>query len=222
MKLSRRHLAGVVILLLLLFAGLLWRADFSAAQARTGALNGDSKRERDRRPGESMGSRPGRLGEGGSAEAKLRSLLEIRKGEIAFIRVSPATMERLQNDPEAASHGYSPDDAGQGISMVGRMDRDWIAGKLASMARDEGLIEGQSDTTDGSFEWASPVWKISGETIHLPDEARLHMRMKEGETETEMIARAPYGAALLIQAAGPGTDGLLLVIGGEPGAAPGK
>ena len=220
MKRSRKYLAGAGILLLLLSVGLLWRADFHTAPARAEAQGGESKRGRDHRPMDSTGSRPSRTGEGGSAEAKLRSLLEIRKGEIAFIRVSPAMMSQLRSDPEAASHGYSPDDAGQGISMIGRMDRDWIAGKLASMARDEGLIEGQSDTADDSFEWTSPVWKISGETTHFPDEARLRMRMKDGGTEMEMITRAPYGTALLIQSGGPEPDGLLLVIGRDVDAAP--
>jgi hypothetical protein len=146
----------------------------------------------------------------GDALAKLRSLLELRKGEIAFVRSSSATMRSLLENPDSPFKDAASE---QGITMVGSVSREWIEGPLKERVEREGGVEGVVDSSDDSFGWQSSEFKISGEAIHLEDTVRFNIVAKQGATEVHSISKHPNGSTMLLKLAGPAPEGMVIVVG---------
>ena len=144
--------------------------------------------------------------------AKLRSLLELRKGELAFIRLSPETMRDLLEDPESPLRGSTPD---QNVDFVGTVSREWMEARLTEMVKTEGAVDGSVDSSDGSFEWAEGGFVVSGSTDHLEGRARFNLHAKEGGMELESLTRQPLGSMMLLKRAGLESGGVLVIVGDD-------
>lgn len=144
--------------------------------------------------------------------AKLHSLLELRKGELAFIRLSPATMRSLPENPDSPLRGTAPD---QDVAFVGTVSREWMEVQLTEMVETEGTVDGSVDPSDGSFEWAEAGFVVSGSTAHLEGSARFNIHAKEGGMELESLVRQPLGSMMLFKRAGLDSGGVLVVVGDD-------
>lgn len=142
--------------------------------------------------------------------AKLRSLLELRKGELAFIRLSPATMRNLLESPDSPFRGAGPD---QHVALVGTVPREWMEARLTEMVKTEGTVAGSVDSSDGSFEWTEAGFVVSGRTDHMGDSVRFNIQAKDGEKGLEALTRQPLGAMMLLKRAGLESGGVLMVVG---------
>ena len=113
-----------------------------AADSKGGSSVGEF-RDPSPEEGERKAGRPSRANDSGS---KLRSLFDVRKGEIAALSVPPEIMKQLQMPVPPDS----PDDANyDGPRMLGVLNRKWPMSLLKPM---EGSIKGVVDTSEDSFE----------------------------------------------------------------------
>lgn len=217
-RLSRRSLAKLALILLVLVLG------------RQAVVHREFAKEHpaptDRSRFENSGQEPSRESAGAessersaksAASAKLRSLLELRKGELGFVRLSPATMRSLLEKPDPIFRDVASE---QGISVVGSVPREWMEGSLKEMVEREGSVEGVVDSSDDSFDWRLSGFEFSGSTIHLDDAVRFNIVVKNGGSGLQTLSRQRPGSMILFKMAGPQPEGVLMVVGGVPGATP--
>jgi hypothetical protein len=146
------------------------------------------------------------------APAKLRSLLDLRKGELAFIRIPSAAMRGLLGQEGSPFKELEPS---LDISLVGSAPREWMESRLRKMVEAEGTVDGLVDASDDSFAWDASGFEFSGSTIHFENCARFRLVVKAGEDSLEAITRQPHGAMVLFKMAGENPEGMLLVVGAD-------
>lgn len=95
-----------------------------------------------------------------------------------------------------------------------------MEGYLKEMVEREGSVEGGVDSSDDSFDWRSSRFEFSGSTIHLDDTVRLNIVIRNGGSGLDTLSRQRPGSMMLFKMAGSEPEGVLMVVGGEPGAAP--
>lgn len=154
--------------------------------------------------------------EGGAADAKLRSLLEVRPGEVAMIRLSEVQLERLLDGDELVAPGAFPDEPSSGPAVIGIFERTRILRRLEGSA--DG-IEGEMDVSGEAFEWRGHAMKLSG-TMELGEmNAVLELNLAEGDNALEFKGRMVPGSVLLLRSGEAGSEGILIVVGGSSSGA---
>jgi hypothetical protein len=212
-RLNRKRKIGLLLAILLaVFFGIATRC------LRQGSESADSKdhssvgqpREATQDEGERKAGRPSRANDSGS---KLRSLFDVRKGEIAALSVPPEIMKQLQIPlpPD------SPDDANyDGPRMLGVLNRKL---PLSLLQPAESSIKGVVDTSEDTFELNVGTMKISGSAFGAEGGTRLHMNVLAGANSIECVTRVPEGTCVLLSSGGENPEGVLIVTGprGETG-----
>ncbi|MEK7953005.1 hypothetical protein [Luteolibacter soli] len=159
--------------------------------------------------------RPSRAIDSGS---KLRSLFDVRKGEIAAVSVSPEIMKQLliQQAPDATAEANGADQAGP--KMVGILNRNYL---LSLLEPAETSVRGAVDTSEDAFDLKVGSMTISGDSFGVPEGTRLHIRVVSGANSIECITRVSEGACVLLSSGGENPEGVVIVTGprGEVGDA---
>ena len=152
--------------------------------------------------------------------SKLRSLLDVRKGEIAALSVPPEFMKSflstLPPDGEDGATAVDPNTP----RIVGVFNREMSLQLLKPV---ESSVKGVVDASEGSFEWSMGKLKVSGDAFFLgsEDATRLHVNVLKDGNGIECITRIPDGKCLLLSSGGENPEGILIVAGsrGEAEAA---
>lgn len=213
------------LLILALFSGSAFVSN--AVRKETAAL---SVRERPLSPAETPAAegdpqdRPRRVHDAGAAaEAKLRSLLEVREGEISCIRI-----------PAHLMAGFPPGPLGDGLvgrptgpDVVGILSRDAVLEGLKNLRSGGGTIDGSVDADAGEFDWSGGRLQVTGTATTAADSVQLKIEAREGGSTLECQTRLPPGGIVFLRSSHPDPEGILLVVGqradGEkPGPEPEK
>jgi hypothetical protein len=153
--------------------------------------------------GGSETARPTRAKEPGS---KLRSLFDVRKGEISALSIPPDAMARLLTQIPQPT-----DDSGGAVpQLVGVFDRELM---ITSLGSAENSIRGTVDTTEGTFEMKAGKLNVSGSAFIIEDTTRLQVMLSDGANGFECLSRVPDGRCLLFSSGGEHPEGVLIVPG---------
>lgn len=153
-----------------------------------------------------------------NSRSKLRSLFDLRKGEVAALSIPAETMKQLllvipPDGPEKTGDA-NPDTPG----MAGVFGREMLLPSLQSAERPiRGVVNHESD-----FELKAGDISLSGSGIELPDHTgRLLLRLTAGSNSIECLTRVPAGHCVLLSSGGENPEGVLIVTGprGEPDGA---
>lgn len=214
MPLNRRRWLPLALLVMLL--GLIgvvgvrgWRVDGGRELAAGKVPAVGSGEERVDRDGRSSGRE---RRSAASAEAKLKSLLAVREGEVAFIRVPAALMPRLTGAPEGGPHEEETAPGDRVPGLMGILNREMVRLALTGRAEE---IEGGLDASGGSFEWLGPGLEISGTSSRDGDFMKVDLTATEGRGKMTMKSSVPPGSVMVLRSTGPDPEGVLIVIGGD-------
>lgn len=170
--------------------------DLSSA---AGTASNDSHQDRPRRVQDS----------GAAAEAKLRSLLEVREGEISCIRI-----------PAHLMAGFTTGEKGTGLvgratspDLVGIISRSAVLDGFKGVRADGGAIEGSVDADAGEFKWTGDRLHVSGTAMNATDSIVLRIEAREGDNALECITSLPPGGIVFLRSGDPDPEGILLVVG---------
>lgn len=146
---------------------------------------------------------------GAAAEAKLNSLLEVREGEIACIRIPAHLMAGFttgEKDAGLVGRATSPD-------LVGIIPRIAVLDGFRDVRADGGPIEGSVDADAGEFEWTGNRLHVSGTATNASDSIVLRIEVREGDGALECMTDLPPGGIVFIRSSHPDPEGILLVVG---------
>lgn len=206
-----RFLAGALILLLI---GILLRVVVTKTEA--GRAHANSRVEKSESSGVAAGL-PLALEEGAGrsrepkASAKLRSLLNVREGELGMIRI-PAGKAAEGLGVSLGGPGQEWDSATiLNVADIGRFSKDLEA----RVSRDD-LVEGAVKAADGSFEWRSSDLEIKGEGLpNSKDEITLRLSLRIGNHEVLTTFTAKAGTMFVVYPGKGAEEAVLMVVGGE-------
>ena len=159
--------------------------------------------------GEKEARRPSRAKDSGP---KLRSLLNVRKGEVAALSVPPEFMKQfLASLPPDGADGAATVDPNV-PRMVGTFNRE---SSLQLLKPVESSVKGVVDAAEGNFEWNLGKLKVTGDAFFLGSEGatRLHVNVLKDGNGIECITRIPDGSCLLLSSGGENPEGILIVTG---------
>lgn len=146
---------------------------------------------------------------GAAAEAKLRSLLEVREGEISCIRV-----------PAHLMAGFTTGEKGEGLigratspDLVGVVSRAAVLEGFKGIRAGGGPIEGSVDADAAEFEWTGDRLEVSGKAMTARDSIILTIEAREGDNALECITNLPPGGIVFLRSGDPDPEGILLVVG---------
>lgn len=150
--------------------------------------------------------------------SKLRSLFDVRKGEIAALSIPPEIMKSLLSSmPPDGPDGAANVDR-NAPRMVGTFNRESSLQLLQPVERS---IKGVVDTSEGAFEMNVGKLKVSGSAFGDEGTTRLHATVLAGTNGIECITRIPDGSCLLLSSGGENPEGVLIVAG-PPGPSEGQ
>ncbi len=153
-----------------------------------------------------------------AAEAKLNSLLAVREGEMAFIRVPAALMHRLGGGVGETALKGALELGDQAPGLVGILNRSAV---LASLTGHAQAIEGTMDTSGDEFEWRGARMQVRGTALSGEKSQELKISVTEGQSTLECQTFVPPGAVIFLRTGNPDPEGVLIVIGkNEPGDYP--
>lgn len=154
-------------------------------------------------------ARAGRSREG-KALAKLRSLLKVRQGELAVIRI-PARAALAESGDSILNR--SKGEEGPTILHVDDVAR--FSGELEARVSQNDSVEGVVKAADGSFEWRLSDLDLKGEALpNSEEETTLRLELHLAERELVTTFTGGVGSIFVIHPGGK-ADALLLVLGGE-------
>lgn len=175
------------------------RARADAMSSTSGAVADDRHQDRPRRVHDT----------GAAAEAKLRSLLEVREGEISCIRI-----------PAHLMAGFTTGEKGTGLvgratspDLVGIISRRAVLDGFKGVRADGGRIEGSVDADAGEFKWTGDRLQVSGTAMNATDSIVLRIEAREGDSALECITSLPPGGIVFLRSGDPDPEGILLVVG---------
>ena len=178
---------------------------FSGKSAAAAALSGSGTPPRDlpaARPSRDSRDRK-------NAEAKLRSLLEVRDGEMAFLRIPQAMMPDLA---EKVQDLVSDQPAVPALSKV--KDRQRFVEELQTRMGPADTVEGAINAADGPFAWHNGEWQISGQALPNSErEVTLQISIRVGEGELVSTISLQRGDMIVLHLKEPQPEALLIVIG---------
>jgi len=148
-----------------------------------------------------------------AAEAKLRSLLEVREGEISCIHIPAHLMGGFPPGPE----GDGLIGATTGPDLVGIISRTAVLDGLKGLRSSGGAIEGSVDVDAGEFEWSGKRLQVSGTAMRASDSVMLTIEARDGESVLECLTSLPPGGIVFLRSSHPDPEGILLVVG-QPAA----
>lgn len=154
--------------------------------------------------------RPRRVQDNGAAaEAKLRSLLEVREGEISCIRI-----------PAHLMAGFTTGEKGTGLvgratspDLVGIISRSAVLDGFKGVRADGGPLEGSVDADAGEFKWTGDRLQVSGTAMNATDSIVLRIEAREGDSALECITNLPPGGIVFLRSGDPDPEGILLIVG---------
>lgn len=154
-----------------------------------------------------------------NASAKLRSLLTVRQGELAIVRL-PAEM--ATEGLGVSLLGPAAEASGPTILNVADVER--FSRELEARVSQDDPIDGAVQTADGSFEWRSSNFEIKGQSLPNSDEeTTLVLNLRFGDRELVTTFTANVGSMFVVHPGGGTEDAVLMVVGGEKaGAAEGR
>lgn len=212
------RLAAAAVLMLLL--GLAWFAGFRpTAEAGEKQPAGDAANSaataapRLETAGEAKGTRAAKVTTNAD---KLRSLLEVREGEVAFISLPPECL--------AASIGSGP--TMENPICHGVISRDRLEGMLVAAKGENSRIQGQvqamKDVKLGkSLKWSSERWNVEALVMSSETDDIMQLQMTEKGEETQLVtATIPRGEMILLLSSYPETEGLVIFLGGDSAPEP--
>lgn len=146
----------------------------------------------------------------GKALAKLRSLLKVRQGELAVIRIPPGAMIAESGD---SLLGPATEAGGPTILNVDNIER--FSKQLEARVNGSDSIEGVVKAADGSFEWHLSDLELKGRgLLNSEEETTLQLELRLGERELVTTFTGKTGSMFVVHPGGK-EDALLLVLGGE-------
>jgi hypothetical protein len=149
------------------------------------------------------------LDAGAAAEAKLRSLLEVREGEISCIHIPASLMAAFSPGPQGDGLVGAP----TAPDLVGIISRAAVLEGFKGLRSSGETIEGNVDADAGEFVWSGKRLQVSGTAINRTDSVRLKLEARDGETVLECLTRVPPGGIVFLRSSDPDSDGILLVVG---------
>lgn len=208
---ARPLLAGLAILALLCGGAFVSKtvrkeAEGTPVRAGPGALPSTAGTSADGDPLD----RPRRVHDAGAAaEAKLRSLLEVREGEISCIRIPARLMAGFPPGPQGDGLVGRP----TGPDVVGILSRDAVLEGLKNPRTGSGSIEGSVDADAGEFVWSGGRLQITGTAMNATGSIVLKIEAREGGSTLECQTSLPPGGILFLRSGHPDPEGILLVVG---------
>jgi hypothetical protein len=208
---SRQLLAGLGILALLCGGAFVSKtirqgAEGTPVRERPGALSSTAGAVAEGDPQD----RPRRVHDAGAAaEAKLRSLLEVREGEISCIRIPAHLMAGFPAGPLGDGLVGRP----TGPDVVGIISRDAVLEGLKNLRSGSGSIEGSVDADAGEFEWSGGRLQITGTAMNATGSIVLKIEAREGGSTLECQTSLPPGGIVFLRSSHPDPEGILLVVG---------
>lgn len=143
----------------------------------------------------------------------MRSLLEVRQGEVACIRIPAELMESIIGKENVLASSLTPEVAAR-PGIHGRVSREWAAGKLMEGAATGTPVQGKIQTPgQEDFEWSNSRWKIEGKTYAGTHDVTLQLAMHEGGGDTIFMTTVANGDVILLCSAMPDPEGLPVVVG---------
>jgi hypothetical protein len=149
--------------------------------------------------------RPPRTGKPGS---KLRSLFDVRKGEIAALSVPSGIMKQLLIPQPLEAPDRANDVVHAGPDMVGVFSRETL---LSALQPAEDSIRGVVDTSEDAFELKVSSMTISGSAFGIDRETRLQMRAASGTNSIDCLTRVSEGTCVLFSSGGENPEGVVIV-----------
>lgn len=154
--------------------------------------------------------RPRRIHDSGAAaEAKLRSLLEVREGEISCIRIPAHLMAGFPSGP--GGDGLVGNTSGP--DLVGIISRAAVMDGLKNLRRGGGAIDGSVDADAGEFEWSGNRLQVKGTATNATGSVVLRIEAREGDSTLECHTSLPPGGIVFLRSGHPDPEGILLVAG---------
>ncbi|QJE97156.1 hypothetical protein [Luteolibacter luteus] len=148
------------------------------------------------------------------ALAKLRSLLKVREGELAMIRIPARLEDARSEDSSVVPPGEVDLPTISHVANIEQFCKDLEAG-----VSQEDLIEGAVKAAEGSFEWRSTDLEIKGQgLVNSNEETTLMLNLRLGNTEMVTTFTAKVGSMFVIYPAGGVGDSVLMVVGGQGAA----
>ena len=172
-----------------------------------GGVSAKAPREARLQEGETETQRPDRAGEPGS---KLRSLFDVRKGEIAALTVPPEIMKQLLIPPIPGAQDGSDDANYDGPKMVGVLNRKVPLSLLQPV---EDSVRGVVDTSEDTFDLKVGSMTISGSAFGVDEGTRLQMKVGSGANSVECLIRISEATCVLLSSGGENPAGVLIVTG---------
>jgi hypothetical protein len=206
---TRRRLLLIALIVLLL--GLI-----GGAGVRAMRRDGEARATEDSSPGaigaaESREERSPRRTQGaGAAEAKLKSLLAVREGEMAFIRVPAGLMPQLTAGRGDGAPKATLEHGDHAPGMVGVLSRSKVLERLTDAA---GSIDGKVDVSGDDFEWRGERMQVRGTARRQGETLLLELSVTEGENALASSANVPPGSVVFLRSKYPDPEGMLIVIG---------
>ena len=157
-------------------------------------------------------ARAGRSREG-KALAKLRSLLKVRQGELAVIRIPLGALVA-----ESGESLLGPPTGEDSPRILNVQDMEKFSKQLEARVSGDDSIDGVVKAADDSFEWRLSDLELEGRGLpNSQEETTLQLKFRLGERELVTTFTGRAGSMLVVHPGGK-EDALLLVLGGEKSA----
>lgn len=162
------------------------------------------------------GSRRSAGARGGEKDGtvKLRSLLELREGELAVVEIPPENLKKL-----SISVGVSDpaDVAASRPGVLAHIEQEELENIFAGASQDT-RVRGKLQMADGKLEWKGARLKVDGTILPGDSEATLMLNMSQEGRETMVTTFSVRASSLVIlYSSSPDPEGLAILVGGAGG-----
>jgi hypothetical protein len=142
---------------------------------------------------------------------KLRSMLEIREGELAVIEIPSECMKKLPMS-WSLSGSESPDEPRPGL--LGYLRREQLEGLFAGGGKED-TVKGKVQVADGELKWQGSRMEVRGTILPGDSDVTFQLNMSEGDQEaTVAIVTIPESSLLVLHSSPPNPEGLAIFVGG--------
>jgi hypothetical protein len=145
---------------------------------------------------------------------KLRSLLELREGEMAVVEIPPENLKKL-----SISVGVSDpaDVAGSRPGVLAHIKQEELESIFAGASEDT-RVRGKLQMADGKLEWDGARLKVDGRILRGDSDATLMLNMSQEGRETMVTTFSVRASSLVIlYSSSPDPEGLAILVGGAGG-----
>lgn len=212
---DRIALIAIAILLLLGVAWLAWPNSQAGSDLVSKAEDRDLPLPEGENPARDGSRRSASArGDEKDGKVKLRSLLELREGELAVVEIPPENLKKL-----SISVGvfYPADVAASGPGVLAHIKQEELESIFAGASQDT-RVRGKLQMADGKLEWNGARLKVDGRILEGDSEVTLMLNMSQEGRETMVTTfSVPVSSVVVLYSSSPDPEGLAIVVGGAGG-----